>query len=683
MASNTVDPDAVDVFFLLYGAAMVFFMQAGFALLEVGSVSIRNTKNILFKNLMDVAFSTTTFYLFGYAFLYGGGNPFIGMNKFALQSVKFDEKHGPGDLNAQAHEYAQFIYAFAFAATATTIISGAVAERFQFRAYAVYGACMTSFFYPVVAHWVWCPDGWASAARARENQLFGSGAVDYAGAGVVHVCGGLAALIACVVVGPRVGRFNGRLVVEMPQQSPVFQTIGTFILWFGWYGFNCVAAQQISGGKAILAARAAVTTTISAATAGAMTVFVDHFTPHQSMEPRRMNNGIITGLVSISGSAGLIEPHFAVIVGVVAGFLYTCSSKLLLQLRIDDVVDAIPVHLVGGIWGLITPTLFMSQSMYMRMYDYDTAFAEDAPCGMLMGCKYTANLLAANLVLLLAIVLWIGSTCTATIYLIKWTIGIRVSSKEEDKGMDANSHGGKAYTEFQTTVFKFKTASGAEHSMEMRVRSGDAAKFAMALSEVMDASNVSGQPGAGGGGGGGGGRGGNMVFINNQPVHFGSSASESEGSSRDGHDYNFSALTSEGHGGSGGSGNGGGGYRGGGVGGGGGDNGEIIKARDVFGSGVGMGGMGGYMNSGSSNVSTAGGHSGYNGSEVLVQMPVSILKTVREDVGVDHRGDSVVEHSGSGSGIFDSLGSGSGATKRSLDGRGTRGVPLDPFADHV
>ena len=209
------------------------------------------------------------------------------------------------------------------------------------------------------------------------------------------------------------------MLMEMPQQSPVFQTVGTIILWFGWYGFNCVAAQQLSGGKSILASRSAVTTTMSAALAGATTMLIDHVTPKQKMEPRRMNNGILCGLVSISGSAGLIEPHFAIVVGIVAGLCYTTSSKLLLSFRVDDVVDAVPIHLVGGVWGLISPALFVSRQSYILMYGYPADEADDAPCGLFMDCKNHGTILGANMLLLLAIVAWIGTMCTAVVYVLK------------------------------------------------------------------------------------------------------------------------------------------------------------------------------------------------------------------------------------------------------------------------
>ena len=482
------------------------------------SVSIRNTKNILFKNLTDVLLSTTTFYLFGYAFLYGEGSSIIGRSRFALQGDKFSQN--AGSANSIGMEYALFLFSFSFAATATTIVSGAVAERIKFSSYALYGTCITSLFFPAVAHWVWCEDGWASAYKRKpEDLLVTSGAVDYSGSGAVHIVGGFAALIACVAVGPRVGRFNRGRVMEMPQQSPVFQTIGTIILWFSWYGYNCVATHTITGGKANISALAGVNTTIAASVSGMITMMIDHFTPKQRLEPRRMNNGILTGLVSISGGAGLIPPHCAVFVGIISAFCYAGTSKIMLAFRIDDVVDAISIHLSGGIWGLMSVAFFTSKEKYMTLFpSFGPGDSHKAPCGLFMGCENSGSLLAANVLYMLAIFLWIGVFCTVVIFLLKWTIGLRVDVDHEMKGIDASEHGGRSYTEFQTTVFKFKTASGNVHSMEMRVRAGDAAKFAMALSEVMEGSNRSS--------GGGSDRdritrantSANMVFNSNSPV---------------------------------------------------------------------------------------------------------------------------------------------------------------------
>ena len=477
---------------MLFGATLVFFMQIGFALLEVGSVSIRNTKNTIFKNLLDVCCGAMTFYLFGYGLLYGEGNKFAGGANFAMSGDAFAvSTHNSVSENGEAaRSNARFMYSFAFAATSSTIVSGALAERFQFKAYALYSAVITGFLFPIVAHWAWSKDGWASPLKDPGTRLFGSGAVDYGGASVVHVTGGLAALIGCVVVGPRVGRFNAGVPIPMPMQSPVFQTAGTMFLWFGWYGFNCVAVGTLEDGNAVLAAKAAVATTLAAAAGGGATMLTDAYVWPRNLEPRRMNNGILCGLVAISGCAGLVEPWAAMLIGAIAGFIYVVASYFLLVWHIDDVVEAVPVHLFGGVWGILAPALFVNESDYVTRYGHPTLEEESGICGLFMGCASGGAILGANVVFLMSSMAWIGVTSWATLLVIKKALGsLRVTSNVEMKGMDASQHGGRSYTEFQTTVFTFKTPGGGEHSMEMRVRAGDAAKFAMALSEVMETSS--------------------------------------------------------------------------------------------------------------------------------------------------------------------------------------------------
>ena len=510
------------------------------------AVSIRNTKNTLFKNLLDVCCSAIAFFFFGFAFLHGKEGEFIGTSDFALGTKVFTENN-VGDvmrLNAQAYEYSKWFYAFAFAATSTTIVSGAVAERFKFKAYAMYSMVITALVYPVVAHWCWSRKGWASPLTAPNELLLGVGAVDYAGSGVVHVTGGLAALIACVAVGPRVGRYNRNIVMEMPMQSPVFQTIGTLFMWFSWYGFNSVATMTLSGGATVLAAKSVVTTTLSAATGGAAVMLLDHLMPNQKMEPRRMNNGVLCGLVSISGCAGMIDVWVSIIIGFVAGLVYVGASKMLVIFRVDDVVDAVPIHLFGGIWGTLAPALFITKNSYLLKYpgfppnEIYEGKEYKAPCGLFMGCENSGNLLGANLLLLLALVLWVGLICSLTIWAIQSSMHtLRVNLNDEMKGIDASQHGGRSYTEFQTTVFTFKTRDGAQHSMEMRVRAGDAAKFAMALSEVMEGSTHNSSDSAGLAMNGSSRADKNMAYafkeVNESNRRVSASSSDSGGSNRD------------------------------------------------------------------------------------------------------------------------------------------------------
>jgi len=496
----------VNVFFLLWATTLVFIMQGGFMLLEVGSVSIRNTKNILFKNAFDICISACCFYMWGYAFAYGDDSSggFIGSTDFALSDI---EKRGGGTFFAgsttnggiradAAFFYAHFAFALSFAATAATIMSGAVAERMNFKAYIPLTVMTVSFIYPTVVHWVWSTRGWMSAYHEDAGErLFGVGVLDFAGSLVVHVVGGTAALVACWYIGPRSERFGiGGKINELPMQSPVFQMIGTILMWFGWYGFNTgsvgmlVRSEQFEGVSRFIVARTAVCTTIAAAFGGLSVVVFDLARDKKQISPQRMNNGILTGLVSISGSCALIHPAFAVLIGIVAGVVYSLGSSLLLRRRIDDVVDAVPIHLFGGVWGLLATALFTKKEFYNLVYNGPDAKRDY--CGAMIGCgKNAGNALAAALVALLVVVSFTSTMIYALILFLEKVakVPLRVAPVIESQGLDQSTHFGRAYTELQTTIFQYTTKSGEKASMEMRVRAGDAAKFALALSEVMDA----------------------------------------------------------------------------------------------------------------------------------------------------------------------------------------------------
>lgn len=490
----------VNVFFLLWATTLVFTMQGGFMLLEVGSVSIRNTKNILFKNTFDVCIAACCFYLWGYAFAYGddaGG--FIGTTEFALSDVEHSGSFAGAISNTAiradaAFYYAHFAFALSFAATAATIMSGAVAERMNFKAYIPLTVVTVSFVYPVVAHWVWSSNGWMSAFK-EDDRLFGVGVLDFAGSLVVHVVGGTAALVACWYIGPRSERFGiGGKVNELPMQSPVFQMFGTILMWFGWYGFNSgsvgvyVRGDQFDGVSRYIVARTAVCTTIAASFGGLSVVAFDLARDRKQISPLRMSNGILTGLVSISGSCALIHPAFAVLIGIVAGIIYSLSSSLMLRRRIDDVVDAVPIHLFGGMWGVIATALFTKENFYNLVYN--ASGEERSYCGAFIGCgKNGGNVLGAALVGLFVVVCFTMAIIYSFIVFMEkvMKIPLRVGAIIESHGLDHSTHFGRAYTELQTTIFQYTTKSGERASMEMRVRAGDAAKFALALSEVMDA----------------------------------------------------------------------------------------------------------------------------------------------------------------------------------------------------
>ena len=377
--------------------ALVYFMQTGFAMLCAGSIRSKNVKNILLWNLLDSVGGCLAFWSVGYAFAYGGddaarGTTFIGNTNFFLL----------GDVDME-----QFFFQFAFTCALSSIVAGTIAERCKMTAYLFYSTFLAAFLYPVVAHSFWSVNGFLS--NTNENPLWGSGAVDLAGSGPVHMTGGVVALVMAVILGPRLGRFydeNGNpydepreieghsvvLQVSAPLRSGYhvlrsilgsnstllqvshqhvcafsfyyIQFLGTFCLWFGWYGFNpggtlFIASTELGD----VASLAAVNTSIGAASGAFSALFT-----HTIIDERRTGlvtydltstmNGCLTGLVAITAPCATVEPWAAFVIGIVAGWVYLFASSLLLKFKIDDAVDAIPVHFGGGMWGLLSTGLF-------------------------------------------------------------------------------------------------------------------------------------------------------------------------------------------------------------------------------------------------------------------------------------------------------------------------------------
>jgi len=426
----------LDTLWLMFGAILVFFMQTGFAMLEVGSVSIRNTKNILIKNIGDAVLGAICWWLIGFGVAFGeSSGGFIGTSGFALKGEMFESEDGT---LTNGKQYAFWLFQWAFAATAATIVSGTVAERVSFNAYIMYSIVLTAFIYPVVVHWGWSGGGWASAFS--EDPLFGCGVIDFAGSGVVHMTGGFAALCATSVIGPRTGRFGEDGTVRvLPEQSTVLQTLGTLIIWLGWYGFNGVSTLGIVGLSGV-AAKTMVTTTISAAF-GSLTTVLLAKSKLGYWDAGSANNGILAGLVGITSGCSVVEPEGAMIIGIVSGLVYIYSSDLLLKLKIDDVVSAIPVHGFCGLFGVFAASLFATKDNYVLSYSGDP----DKCAGVLYGGDGTAVL--NNSIFILAIIGWVCSTCMVLFVGLKYTIGVRVEKDIEEIGMDASKHGGLTYPE--------------------------------------------------------------------------------------------------------------------------------------------------------------------------------------------------------------------------------------------
>jgi Amt family ammonium transporter len=428
----------LDTFWLIFGGILVFFMQPGFALLEAGSVRSKNTKNILFKNVCDACVGALGFWSLGYGFAYGSGNAFVGTQEAGWFST--GEKFlGTKDDEYNGKEYAGWFFQFAFAATAATIVSGAVAERISFSAYLIGTTFITVWVYPVVVHWGWSGSGWASAFREDGDKLLDVGATDFAGCAVVHMVGGISALSALFVVGPRIGRFDAQGVPQpIVQQSPLLQIFGTFILWFGWYGFNCVSTLQLSGGYAGIAGKTAVTTTLAPAAACIVSVLYSRVM-NGILDCGAALNGILAGLVSITSACSTCEPWAAVVIGMIGALVYQGCSKLMLDvLKLDDVVDAVAVHAGCGAWGCIAAALFATKRNYGIAYTTD-----HGQYGLFYGGG--AKLLGANVLFILAVVAWVGVFTYLIFAALKATIGVRVSPEVEQAGMDVSKHGGVAF----------------------------------------------------------------------------------------------------------------------------------------------------------------------------------------------------------------------------------------------
>ena len=373
-------------------AALVFFMQAGFAFLGAGLIRSKNTTNYLTKSFMDFAIASLGFWAFGFAFMLGdtaGG--IIGITGWFLTS---------GD-------YVGWIFQMVFAATAATIVAGAMAERTKLQAYLAYSFIVSALIYPIYGHWVW-GSGW----------LANMGALDYAGSGVVHAVGGFIALAGAWVVGPRIGKFiNGR-AQEMPAHSTPFVVAGTFILFFGWFGFNVGWGDDIGLN--------AVNTLLSGATGAVVALYITLIVKGKA-DILMACNGALAGLVGITAPVGFVDPWAAVVIGAIAApVMYFSVMFVERVLKVDDPVGAISVHGFTGLWGLLAVAIFAKEG------------------GLVSG---SATLIGPQIVSILAVVIWALVTGLAMFYLLKFTMGVRVSEAEEMEGLDISEHGIQTYPE--------------------------------------------------------------------------------------------------------------------------------------------------------------------------------------------------------------------------------------------
>ncbi|GAA0183091.1 primary active transporter [Lithospermum erythrorhizon] len=430
---------AVDNTYLLFSAYLVFAMQLGFAMLCAGSVRAKNTMNIMLTNVLDAAAGGLSYYLFGFAFAFGSpSNGFIGRHFFGLK-----------DYPIQDQDYSYFLYQWAFAIAAAGITSGSIAERTQFVAYLIYSSFLTGFVYPIVSHWIWSGYGWASATRRNGDLLFGSGVIDFAGSGVVHMVGGIAGLWGAFIEGPRIGRFDrsGRSVA-LRGHSASLVVLGTFLLWFGWYGFNPGSFLQIAKsynehrgsfyGQWSAIGRTAVTTTLAGSTAALTTLFSKRLlVGHWNVID--VCNGLLGGFAAITSGCSVVEPWAAIVCGFVASWVLIGLNKVAEKVKYDDPLEAAQLHGGCGAWGILFTGLFAKQVYVQEVYGGN----KDRPYGLLMGGG--GKLLGAQIIQILVIFGWVSATMGPLFYGLHKLKLLRISSEDEMAGMDQTVHGGLAY----------------------------------------------------------------------------------------------------------------------------------------------------------------------------------------------------------------------------------------------
>ena len=409
-----VDGQVFAVWFLL-GAALVFWMQAGFAMVEAGFTRAKNTGNIIMKNLMDFCIGCVVFILIGYGLLLGddvlGG--FAGKPNFLVFT------------NYQDFDWAGFIFNLVFCATTATIVSGAMAERTKFLSYCVYSAIISALIYPIEAHWTW-GGGWLAQI----------GFHDFAGSTCIHMVGGISALIGAAILGPRIGKFskdeNGKIKIgAFPGHNLTIGALGVFILWLGWYGFNGAAATSVPQLGSIF-----VTTTIAPAIATVVCMaftWIKYGKPDVSMAL----NASLAGLVAITAPCDVTDAAGSVVIGAVSGLLVVFGVWFLdYVLHIDDPVGAVAVHMMNGIWGTLAVGLFATDTA--PGYSIANASGETIK-GLFYGGGF--ELLGIQCIGFLATALWTVVTITVTFLLIKLVMGLRVTKEEEIIGLDATEHG--------------------------------------------------------------------------------------------------------------------------------------------------------------------------------------------------------------------------------------------------
>ena len=395
--------EVLDLLWIVICGILVFFMQAGFTLVEVGFTRSKNGGNIIMKNIMDLIVGSLGFWAVGYTLMYGDTiGAFIGT---------------PSLFYEKADDFHNLFFQTVFAATGATIVSGAIAGRTKFSTYIIFSLVMTVIIYPISGHWVWQGDGWLTKI----------GFVDFAGSTVVHSVGGWAAMVAAILVGPRTGKYKNGVSKAIPGHNILLGALGVFILWLGWFGFNGGSELAIQGESANNVARIIITTNLAAAS-GALAAMLFTWIKFGKPDISMTLNGALAGLVTITAGCAAVSPWAAAIMGAMGGLLVVISISFIDEkLKIDDPVGAISVHGVCGALGTILVGVFSNEG------------------GLLFGKGF--DLLIAQVTGVFAIGAWTFVTAFIFLFILKKTIGLRVSKTEEIEGLDKHEHGIGIYNE--------------------------------------------------------------------------------------------------------------------------------------------------------------------------------------------------------------------------------------------
>lgn len=402
----------INYVWIIITASMVFFMQAGFVMLEIGACRAKNTINIVMKSFLDFCICSIVFLLIGFALMFGTSwHGFLGTDGFWLSGF-------PGD-----HKIWVFwFFQVGFAGVSCTILSGAVAERTKFLGYLIYCAMFTIFIYPVIGHWAWGSFGGAYGIGGEKGWLEALGFIDYAGSSVVHACGGACALAGILAVGPRHGRFGSdgspRLIAG--HNIPLV-TLGVLLLWFGWFGFN--AGSSLTGSSII--GRLVVNTTISPSAAG-IAAMISMWFIQGKPDVNIAMNGALGGAVAITACCSNVSPAAAIVIGAFGGIITTVATIALERWQIDDAVGAVPVHLACGWWGTLCVALFDEKG-------------------------FSIERLGVQVLGVFSISVYSFVVCSVIFFLIKMVVRLRATEEEQINGLDFSEHAANAYPDFQTT----------------------------------------------------------------------------------------------------------------------------------------------------------------------------------------------------------------------------------------